>query len=128
MKAYEYKIKHMTKTEKNIAHLFGRNLRRIRLAYNYSQEHLAELLDTTSVTISNYERGFSWPGRDSLARIVDIFNVPVAVLFMDVSPEIMFCYQNVKNEIKNILDDTLMSKDFDADRKSRVKRKTQDRQ
>lgn len=45
----------MKKTERNIAAIFARNLKFFRQKCNYSQEKLAELIDVSPATISNYE-------------------------------------------------------------------------
>lgn len=57
----------MKKTERNIAATFARNLKFFRQKCNYSQEKLAELIDVSPATISNYETGEMWPSRQNLA-------------------------------------------------------------
>ena len=52
-----------------VAELFGRNLRRIRLARGLSQEDLMARADVHRTQISNYERGEVEPQLEILARL-----------------------------------------------------------
>ena len=53
---------------------FSSNLKRIRKRENLSQDLLAEKLGVTRQTISNWERGNSYPDLDMLVRISEILN------------------------------------------------------
>jgi len=49
-------------------------LKTIRKLRGYSQEDLAEKINTTKSTISNYENGHSSPSADTLIRLADVLN------------------------------------------------------
>lgn len=49
-------------------------LKTIRKLRGYSQEELAEKINTTKSTISNYENGHSSPSTDTLIRLADVLN------------------------------------------------------
>lgn len=55
----------------------GKNIKKIRVSQNMTQEQLAESLFVTRQTISNYETGKSNPDIDTIIKIADIFNVDV---------------------------------------------------
>ena len=80
--------------------MFSKNLKIHRLKKNYSQEKLADLTGTTVVTISNYERGESWPTRENLALIIDALEVSPYELFIDTEHEL----DKVKLEFKEQFD------------------------
>lgn len=80
----------MKKTERNIAATFARNLKFFRQKCNYSQEKLAELIDVSPATISNYETGEMWPSRQNLANLVEVLKVHPYQLFIDFSKDLDF--------------------------------------
>lgn len=78
----------MTQTEVNLSVVFSKNLKIQRLKKKYSQEKLADLTGTTVVTISNYERGESWPTRENLAAIIEVLGISPYELFIDMEREL----------------------------------------
>ncbi|WP_222845965.1 helix-turn-helix transcriptional regulator, partial [Flavilitoribacter nigricans] len=65
---------------------FGKNLRALRKARGLSQNEMADLLDVTSGTISNYEQGTSNPDIPKLLYISTFFNVSIDdILKIDLS-------------------------------------------
>lgn len=53
------------------------NIKKLRKKNKMSQEELADRLNCTRQTISNYERGVSQPDIDSIKRIAEIFNCDI---------------------------------------------------
>lgn len=62
-------------------HEIGQRLRRARLRLNLSQEELAREIDTTSVSISRWERGIVLPQPLYRTRLCQIFALNAALLF-----------------------------------------------
>ncbi len=63
--------------EKNV---LGANLVKYRKARNLTQADIAEQLNFTCQTISNWERGISTPDIDSLTKLANLFGVTMGVL------------------------------------------------
>lgn len=55
--------------------LRSERLRELRLKANFSQDHLANLLDLKLRQISRYESGENDPAADVISRMADVFNV-----------------------------------------------------
>lgn len=60
---------------------FGRNLRRLRLKQDWTQEQMAERLGASVNFLSLMERGLKAPSFENLERIADVLQIPVADLF-----------------------------------------------
>ncbi len=60
--------------------LFAKNLRRIRLEKQLTQEQVADLANTSPVWISGCERGVRNPSIRSLSQIAFALNVPMSDL------------------------------------------------
>ena len=58
----------------------GNNLRRVRLARNFTQQELADKINRNPRTISNWERGTRNPSNDELRELARILDVPPAEL------------------------------------------------
>lgn len=54
---------------------FRDRLRHLRTLAGYSQQDLADIMNVTKQTISQYERGVRKPDQDTLLELCDIFNV-----------------------------------------------------
>ena len=52
----------------------------LRRAYRYSQGDIADYLDTTNQTISNWENGKTEPDIESLKKLADMFHVSIDYL------------------------------------------------
>lgn len=66
---------------KEIDQLFGSKVKALRKQTGLTQEQLAELIDKTTDTVSNIERGFSAPRLSTAKAIADALNVEIAELF-----------------------------------------------
>ncbi len=61
---------------------FPENLKKLRKRYKISQERLAEKLNRTNTTISNWETGINQPDFESLFIIREIFKVDLDTLLV----------------------------------------------
>lgn len=59
----------------------GRRIKRIRESKNFTQEYLAELVGIEQATLSNIERGKSYPTVDTLQKIADSLSVEPYILY-----------------------------------------------
>lgn len=59
------------------------NLRAIRLSQNLTQVQLAEKADLSNTIIGDIEQGRRRPGLQTLEKIANALNVPIAQLFYD---------------------------------------------
>lgn len=59
---------------------FGDNLRNLRLSRGYTQEELAERLNSNQASITAWERGIRMPPYNTLERIANQLNVPLSTL------------------------------------------------
>lgn len=60
---------------------FGKRLRKLRRNSDITQEELAEKIGMSSNFISQLERGINAPSFDVLAKLAEVFQVPVKDLF-----------------------------------------------
>ncbi|WP_122834070.1 helix-turn-helix domain-containing protein [Burkholderia pseudomallei] len=63
-----------------VARKLGKRIARERVARDFTQEQLAEMLGVEQETISRFERGLTLPPLPRLIQLADIFNVPIEVL------------------------------------------------
>lgn len=56
-------------------------LKQVRLDSKLSQEKFGKEVDLTKGTVSKYENGKAFPGRETLEKISDRFNVPIEYLY-----------------------------------------------
>jgi len=54
---------------------YGNRIRELRAEMKWTQQDLAERLQTTKQAVSQYERGVRKPDLDTLTALCDIFNV-----------------------------------------------------
>lgn len=96
---------------------FGEKLRSLRIKNKLTQKELAEKLMTTNTSISNWEKGLSKPGKNIVALISEVLNVPPFELIgdydlndieklkeknkKDLSYEDVLALEFSKNKIKN---------------------------
>ncbi|XMB67752.1 helix-turn-helix transcriptional regulator [Mycoplasmatota bacterium zrk1] len=66
-------------------YVFGKNLKNLRISKNITQTRLGEMLDLASdrKSISNYEKGRSYPPIDKLIKISNIFGVTIDELLKE---------------------------------------------
>lgn len=80
--------------------LFGKRIKYYRDLKNYTQEHLAELVNIEQASLSNIERGKVYPTQITLYRLAAVLNVK-PYQFFTASPEIPV--QDMVNEISNAM-------------------------
>ena len=57
-----------------------KTIRQLRQEWGWSQQVLAGRLRVKRMTVSNWERGVSWPSPDQQQRLADLFGVPVEAI------------------------------------------------
>lgn len=67
--------------EHELKRIVGIRIRAERLARGITQEQLAELIDRTVETVSNLERGKTWPGIETLFHLCTVLNISLSSLF-----------------------------------------------
>ncbi len=65
----------------DIKNKFGKRLRKLRRNSDITQEELAEKIGVSSNFISQLERGINAPSFEVLAKLAEVFQVPVRDLF-----------------------------------------------
>ena len=60
--------------------MFGENLKTLRKNKGITQEELAARLNVVRQTVSKWEKGQSVPDAEMLAKLAEIFEVPVSML------------------------------------------------
>lgn len=92
---------------------FGNNLKRLRLAKNYTQEQAAEKLNVSSKAISRWECGNAMPDVMLLPEIARLYCVTVDELYKEKS----IAYENYAHKLMSVYESTHNQKDFiEADR------------
>ena len=59
---------------------FGRHLQKLRKQRGFSQAGLAAEIGRSSGAVSQWERGLTLPNIDTLMRLLDVFDIPLAEL------------------------------------------------
>ena len=70
--------------------LVGRKIREIRKKLNITQDLFSEKLDIDTSTLSNIERGLSYPSMPTLLNIINVFKI---------KPDDLFRFDYLKDEI-----------------------------
>ena len=65
---------------------FGARVQALRKARKLSQEDLAAKVETSSETVSNIERGVTWPRLATIVAIAETLGVEVSELLVDPLP------------------------------------------
>ena len=65
----------------DIRKLLGCRIKELRKSKNITQEHLAELVNIDTVSLSNIERGKYYPTAENLNKILAVLDVEPAELF-----------------------------------------------
>ena len=65
----------------DIRQIVSANLRQYRKAKGLNQQQLAELIDTTTKTVSDYEVGRTSPSYETIERIAVALEIPESALF-----------------------------------------------
>lgn len=60
--------------------VIGKNIRKVRKSMNMTQEKLSELIDLSSVFISQIENGVGKPSLETIFKLSELFNVPMDIL------------------------------------------------
>ena len=71
----------MSSLEEETYKKVGKNLRKLRLAANISQEKLSEILDVNSKFIGHVERFERYISLKKLIELAEYFNVPIKSFF-----------------------------------------------
>lgn len=79
---------------------FGERIKEQRIKLEMTQANVAQQLFTTRQTISNWEKGKSYPDLDTLIKISDLYNVPIDSLLRE------------DKDLKNNLDRKITNKKF----------------
>ncbi|PFI53888.1 transcriptional regulator [Bacillus cereus] len=56
-------------------------IKQIRIENKMSQEKFGKEVDLTKGTVSKFENGKAFPGRETIEKIADRFNVPIEYLY-----------------------------------------------
>ena len=56
------------------------NLKQLRLSEQKTQKEIAEIINTTQYTYSNYETGYTQPTIETLVKLADYYNVSIDYL------------------------------------------------
>ena len=86
---------------------FGSRFKAARERASLSQQKLADKLNVTDGTISNYEKGVAYPRWDTINKICDILNVDPNYLFWDDISEHLKIKLSNKNVVCNSEIETL---------------------
>lgn len=87
---------------KNLKVGLGRRIKRIRESKNYTQEYLAELVGIEQATLSNIERGKSYPSVDTLQKIADSLGVEPYLLYkIEENKSTQLIIEEISTAIKN---------------------------
>ena len=82
----------------------GRNIKRLRVRNNLSQQELAEILEISIGSVSKIERGVTYPSFVNLERIATVLHADATELFTDDEQVIqsfgeMAISQNMSNQV-----------------------------
>ncbi len=88
----------------NISMLLGKNIKKIRLRKNMTQERLAELTEISVVSLSQIENNRSWPKVEILQKIVNALDVHPFELFIENESDIDRYKELVISTIVNDID------------------------
>ena len=61
--------------------MIGERIKRLRLQENMSQKQLGDKIEVSKVSISNYEKGISYPKVQQILKLIDVFHVDANYLF-----------------------------------------------
>ncbi|MBQ8458479.1 helix-turn-helix transcriptional regulator [bacterium] len=65
----------------NIKKLLGKRLQEIRKKRNITQEHLAEMVELDTSSISHIENGKYYPNAENLDKILNVLNIKPSEIF-----------------------------------------------
>ena len=72
----------------NIQQVLAQNIREARNAQNLSQQQLADMVEISVLSISNIERGTSWPKPETLEKIAEKLKIAPYQLFLNETDEL----------------------------------------
>lgn len=100
---------------------FGSRFRAAREEKHLSQQELADLINATDGTISNYEKGVAFPRWDTMRRLCDILDVEPNYLFWDELSDKL--KSKIMNQItlENNDNGILLYKQLDAEDKAEIR-------
>ncbi|MBK6977747.1 MAG: helix-turn-helix transcriptional regulator [Cytophagaceae bacterium] len=69
--------------DKMILLTIGKNLRKLRLFFGYSQQELSYILDVTQTTYSKWESDLKTPTIRNLVKVSQLYKIPLEDLVYD---------------------------------------------
>ncbi|MGE4496658.1 MAG: helix-turn-helix domain-containing protein [Deferribacterales bacterium] len=93
-----------------IKEIFGHNLKKYRNSREFTQEHMAELLDVSTTQIYKMESGKSFASAEMIEKISSLFGIPPYKLFMTESDldtesdDFQECARYIKSRIDLLFD------------------------
>lgn len=88
--------------------IFGENLRRLRVAKNYTQEQAAQLLNISSKSLSRWECGTTMPDVMSLPEIARLYCITIDDLYQEQAE----AYENYAQRLASVYEETRDLRDF----------------
>ena len=88
--------------------VFSKNLKRLRLAKNMTQEQAAEALSVSTQTVSRWECNTTLPDVNILPKIAALYCVTIDDLYKETS----MAYENYAQRLVSVFEDTLKPEDF----------------
>lgn len=91
-----------------IKEIFGYNLKKFRNSKEFTQEHLAELLDVSTTQIYKMESGKSFASAEMIEKIASLFDIPPYKFFMTEadldteSDDFQECARYIKSRIDHL--------------------------
>ena len=80
----------------------GKRIKKIRESKNFTQKYLAELVGIEQATLSNIERGKSYPSVDTLQKIADSLGVEPYLLYkIEENKSTQLIIEEISTAIKN---------------------------
>ena len=61
--------------------MVGERIKRLRVQQNMSQQQLGDKIEVSKVSISNYEKGISYPKVQQILKLIEVFQVDANYLF-----------------------------------------------
>ena len=92
--------------------MIGENIRELRKNANMNQEQLAEKLNITRQTVSNWESGISIPDYYQSKRLADIFHTSIDALDGNININYQFNEEEIWEDTKKELKSKLISIEY----------------
>ncbi len=90
--------------ESFIAEIFSENLKFLRIRRSMSREKLAEILNVSPATISNYENCTAWPTLKNFCALAEALDAKPYEFLIDVSSELYEFKSSVMEKVREKLE------------------------